>query len=103
MDGLNTVHATDFSPYIDKNGRFILFTRYFEGDESQQGFFISYKMDNSIEENWSEPKKLNMLPYGWSGNGLRETNQFIYSNGDDIIAVPLGDLRLNTTTIVDYK
>lgn len=103
LDGLNTVHATEFSPYIDKNGRFILFTRYFEGDESQQGFFISYKMDNSIEENWSEPKKLNMLPYGWSGNVLRETNQFIYSNGDDIIAVPLGDLRLNTTTIVDYK
>ena len=35
---LNT-SATEFSPYIDKNQRFIIFTRYLVGDISNQGFF----------------------------------------------------------------
>jgi hypothetical protein len=93
---LNTKNATEFSPFIDRNGSFIIFTRYLENDESEQGFFISYKTTNVENKHWSEPKKLTMLPYGWSSNILKATNQFIYSNGDDIIAVPLEKLKINT-------
>ncbi len=44
-----------------------------------------------------------MLPYGWSSNVLEETNQFIYSNGDDIIALPLEELKINTTAKIGNK
>ncbi len=41
LANLNTESGTEFSPYVDKEKRFIIFTRYLEGNISQQGFFIT--------------------------------------------------------------
>lgn len=94
LKDLNTSSGTEFSPYVDKEKRFIIFTRYLEGDEAQQGFFVSYNLADFDSPNWSKPKKLVMLPYGWNAYIINSGRQFIYSNGDDIKSVPLKNLKL---------
>ncbi|NHF60114.1 hypothetical protein FK220_012220 [Flavobacteriaceae bacterium TP-CH-4] len=94
LKSLNTSSGTEFSPYVDKEKRFIIFTRYLEGDEAQQGFFISYNSADFDSPNWSKPKKLDMLPYGWNAYILSSGKQFLYSNGDDILSVPLKNSKL---------
>lgn len=91
---LNTEDGTEFSPYIDERKRFIIFTRFTEEDESNQGFFISYNDNDYDNPEWSIPKKLNMLPYGWSANIINNETQFIYSDGEDIYSVPIEALNL---------
>ena len=86
---LNT-SATEFSPYVDSQNRFVIFTRYKEGDESQQGFFISY----NEEGNWSEPQKIENLPYGWNAYITQNGKRFLFTDGDDIYSVPIEDLGL---------
>lgn len=39
LTNLNTEKGTEFSPYVDSNMRYIIFTRYVDGDKSNQGFF----------------------------------------------------------------
>lgn len=92
---LNTEDGTEFSPYIDERKRFIIFTRFTEDDESNQGFFISYNNNDYDNPEWSIPKKLNMLPYGWSANIINNETQFIYSDGEDIYSVPIEVLNLH--------
>lgn len=94
LPGLNTEKGTEFSPYMDKEKRLILFTRYLEGDTGQQGFFVSYNLGNFEMPLWSEPEKLEMLPYGWNGLLINEGNQFLYTDGEDIKSLPVEDLGL---------
>lgn len=94
LKNLNTSSGTEFSPYVDKASRFIIFTRYVEGDESQQGFFASYNLTNSDAPKWSNPKKLSMLPYGWNAYIINSESQFLFSDGEDILSVPLEKLKL---------
>ncbi|MEM6516539.1 MAG: hypothetical protein AAF688_10185 [Bacteroidota bacterium] len=90
---LNT-SATEFSPYIDKKERFIIFTRFLEGDVSQQGFFISYKSRSGIDKNWTTPTKLKMLPYGWGAYILEDSGVFLFCDGEDIKYCPIEKLAL---------
>ncbi|MEJ1224014.1 hypothetical protein [Sediminicola sp. 1XM1-17] len=85
---LNTTLGTEFSPYVDKEKRFIIFTRYMEGDQSQQGFFISYNSTGRDHPTWGKPKKIGILPYGWSAFIINDGKQFIYTDGDDIYGLP---------------
>jgi hypothetical protein len=94
LPNLNTESGTEFSPYVDKEKRFIIFTRYIEGDTTQQGFFISYNLADSNSPQWSSPKKLNGLPYGWNAYFINSESQFLYTNGDDIISIPSTILNL---------
>jgi len=94
LRALNTPEGTEFSPFVDKMKRYIVFTRYEEGNTSNQGFFISYNQGDYNNPEWSEPKKLTMLPYGWSANVINDGKQFIYSNGEDIMGIPLKELQL---------
>ncbi len=90
---LNTESGTEFSPYVDPKNRFIIFTRYMEGNFSQQGFFISYNKNLGAAPDWSKPEKLSMLPYGWNAFILNE-KIFLYTDGEDIISVPIEVLEL---------
>lgn len=94
LNTLNTKNATEFSPFIDKQKRFIIFTRYLEGNEAQQGFFISYNEADSMRPQWSEPRKISTLPYGWSPYVNKDYTRFIYSDGKNIKSVSLEVLEL---------
>ncbi|MBT8234160.1 MAG: hypothetical protein HKO66_14285 [Saprospiraceae bacterium] len=94
LPNLNTKSGTEFSPYVDKDKRFIVFTRYIEGDTAQQGFFISYNLGDFSSPEWSSPEKLTRLPYGWNAYFINSESQFLYTNGDDIISVPSTVLNL---------
>ncbi|NND50901.1 MAG: hypothetical protein HKN54_00760 [Flavobacteriaceae bacterium] len=96
---LNTLDGAEFSPFVERNERFIIFTRYIESDPSQQGFFISYNTNVSGNPEWSKPEKLEMLPYGWSAFIVNENSQFIYTDGDDIYSVPIDKLKIKKSKI----
>ena len=91
---LNSAEGNEFSPFVDPEKRFIIFTRYTEGDESQQGFFISYNTGDSDSPKWGIPEKLSPLPYGWNAYISEISNQFLYTNGEDIKSIPLDSLNL---------
>ncbi len=91
---LNTDLGTEFSPYVDKQMRYIIFSRYVEGDPSQQGFFISYNNVNSNTPQWSTPKKIVALDYGWNAFIINNGSQFLYTDGDNIKSLPLASLQL---------
>ena len=95
LSTLNTVNGTEFSPYVDSDMRYIIFTRYEEGAKSNQGFFVSYNENDFDNPKWSIPMKLTMLPYGWSAYVENITNQFLYTDGDDIFSIPMTKLKLN--------
>lgn len=86
---LNT-EATEFSPYMDPEKRFVIFTRYLGGDSSQQGFFVSYNKNNQ----WSKPEKISGLPYGWNARIIQNGTRFLYTDGEDIYSVPIEKLQL---------
>ena len=88
---INTPEATEFSPFIDPDGRFLIFTRYLEGDLNNQGFFIAHKTGN----NWTKPRKIHQLEYGWGANIFNEGKSFIYTDGNDIKSVPLSILNIH--------
>jgi len=78
---------TEFSPYLDPDKRFVIFTRYVEGDESQQGLFISRNTGTVSNIQWEKPVKLN-LPYGWGARVIGNLEALIYSDGKDLYQVP---------------
>ncbi len=91
---LNSDLGTEFSPCLDKQKRFILFTRYLEGDPEQQGFFVSYNQGDFETPKWSVPEKLKKLPYGWNALLINDQSQFLYTDGDDILSLPVEQLGL---------
>ncbi|MEM1324567.1 MAG: hypothetical protein AAGI23_01370 [Bacteroidota bacterium] len=99
LDNLNTPDGTEFSPFVDKKKRYIIFTRYLEGDSDQQGFFISFNRSTSRQPDWSTPKKVAFLPYGWNAYVLEQESLLLYSNGDDIIKIPLKKFNLEIDKI----
>lgn len=95
LSTLNTKNGTEFSPYVDADKRYMIFTRYVEGDNSNQGFFVSYNQNNFSSPKWSIPTKLTMLPYGWSAFIINNETQFVYTNGEDFFCIPMEKLKLN--------
>ncbi|MBT8186199.1 MAG: hypothetical protein KJO73_00765 [Croceitalea sp.] len=91
---LNTNSATEFSPYVDQEKRYIIFTRYEESNPANQGFFVSYNRGNLQQPQWSEPTKLNMLPYGWNARIINKGSQFLFTDGEDIYSMPSKMLKL---------
>ena len=94
---LNTTSGTEFSPYVDRNEQYMIFSRYDEADENQRGLFISYRLPDSHEKQWSVPEKLDMLPYGWSPYVLHSKQLLLFSDGEDILSYPLSKLALTPT------
>lgn len=92
LDYFNTPH-TEFSPYLDPDKRFVIFTRYVEGDERQQGLFISRNTGTVSNIQWEEPIKLK-LPYGWGAQVVGNLEALIYSDGNDLYQVPWTELDL---------
>ena len=91
---LNTREGTEFSPFLDSKNNFIIFTRYLEDNIAEQGFFMSkYKADDP-SDSWSNPQKIEELPYGWNAIILNDY-QFIYSDGDDIRSILISELDLD--------
>ncbi|MEM8524775.1 MAG: hypothetical protein AAGG68_09025 [Bacteroidota bacterium] len=99
LDLLNTVDATEFSPFVQKKKQYLIFTRYLEGDAQQQGFFISFNTNGFSSPEWSEPQKIQSLPYGWNPYVLEKENLFLYSDGEDIIAVPMEKLSVEISAL----
>ncbi|WP_431158643.1 hypothetical protein [Winogradskyella poriferorum] len=95
LEKLNTLNATEFSPYIAPNQSYLLFTRYLEGDKNNQGFFISNNEGTSKNPKWSTPRKIDNLPYGWNASLGPFGKNFMYTNGDDILVLPISELNLN--------
>lgn len=94
---LNAINATEFSPFIDKDGQFIIFTRYEEGVPDNQGFFIAYNSGVGNETVWTIPKKLEMPGYGWSPAIISNNTQFVYTDGNDILSLPITALQLDSS------
>ncbi|MDH3710705.1 MAG: hypothetical protein OER04_12490, partial [Cyclobacteriaceae bacterium] len=91
---LNT-SATEFSPFIDNEKRYLIFTRFQEGDPLQQGFFISYNQGTHANPQWDEPTKIPHLPYGWGAFVSHKDQGFFFTDGDNIFMAPLSLLGLN--------
>ncbi|NQZ78528.1 MAG: hypothetical protein HRT61_20810 [Ekhidna sp.] len=94
LNKLNTENGTEFSPFVDAEKRFIIFTRYVDGEPSQQGFFISYNAGSYQNPNWEAPQKIENLPYGWNAYILQNKGQFLFTDGDNIKSVPVRFLNL---------
>jgi hypothetical protein len=95
LDKLNTDKGTEFSPYVDKEKRFILFTRYLEGDKSQQGIFVSYNQGERENPEWGDPQKIETLEYGWGAFISDDGKDFFYTDGVDIFNYAFDSLKLN--------
>ncbi|MEM9820847.1 MAG: hypothetical protein AAF985_07235 [Bacteroidota bacterium] len=91
---LNTNEGTEFSPYIDKQKRFVVFTRYNEKDTAQQGVFISYNQGNFAQTQWGKPQKMNSLPYCWGAYFSKGMKYFFYTDGEDIFKISAARLNL---------
>ncbi|MEO1518742.1 MAG: hypothetical protein AAFV95_27255 [Bacteroidota bacterium] len=89
LDKLNTKLGTEFSPFVDADKQFIIFSRYLEGEPSQQGFFISFNLAQPDSTAWSIPQKIPSIPYGWNPYIHKGRKEFLYSNGDDIMRIPM--------------
>ncbi|WP_445381206.1 VanZ family protein [Robiginitalea sp. IMCC43444] len=94
LESLNNPTSTEFSPFVDKDKRFIIFTRYLDGAESQQGFFVAFNKGAMSEPVWGIPVRINELSYGWNAWILKEKKLFLYTNGIDIMGASLDSLSL---------
>ncbi|NNF34970.1 MAG: hypothetical protein HKN68_12730 [Saprospiraceae bacterium] len=93
LANVNTLDANEFSPFISKDGQLLIFTRYTEGNIDQQGFFFSHKDEGNNSE-WSFPKKISSLEYGWGAMIIENPSRFIYTDGKDIKMIPLDSLNI---------
>jgi hypothetical protein len=91
---LNTSEGTEFSPFMDRQKRFLIFTRYLNGETPEQGFFISHNTGTKEQPIWAQATKIEGLPYGWSANILDSSKVLIYSNGEDIFSSSLDSLAI---------
>lgn len=91
---INTARGTEFSPFVGPKKQFLIFTRYLEGDTSQQGFFYSHNVGSESEPKWSFPQKIEALPYGWGANLSRDGRTFYFTDGLDIFAIPFSSLGI---------
>ncbi|MAD98427.1 MAG: hypothetical protein CMB99_13970 [Flavobacteriaceae bacterium] len=94
LDNINTSEATEFSPYVDPEKRFLIFTRYQEGNKANQGFFISYNEGDATEPIWQKASKIEGIPYGWSLQIINNGKQFVFTNGEDFLSYPVDKLNL---------
>ncbi len=92
LKSINTIKGTEFSPFIDSQSRYLIFTRYMEGNKDQQGFFISYNNGDHQNPVWDSPVKIELLPYGWGA--FIKDDLFYYTDGTDIYFIPVDKLGL---------
>ncbi|NNJ88966.1 MAG: hypothetical protein HKP53_06160 [Eudoraea sp.] len=95
LSGINTNEGTEFSPFVLPQKKFLLFTRYLEGDPSQQGIFLSQNTGTEADPNWAVPKKIETLPYGWSPYIINNDQLLIYTDGEDFYGVPIDTMGLD--------
>lgn len=91
---LNTLEGTEFSPFMDQDKRYLIFTRYKEGDATQQGFFSSKNAGTLEEPCWIYPTKIQDLPYGWNAYILPTKNVILYSDGRNFYSESLDSLQI---------
>ncbi|MEM6320278.1 MAG: hypothetical protein AAF960_21595, partial [Bacteroidota bacterium] len=94
LASLNTPNGTEFSTWLNEQNTMIIFTRYLEDDHTEQGFFVSFQLNQSDNDKWSKPQRLTSLPYGWNPYITKDSKQFLYTDGQDIISVPTKVLYL---------
>ncbi|MEM6697487.1 MAG: hypothetical protein AAF599_03760, partial [Bacteroidota bacterium] len=99
LEELNTEAGTEFSSFMERKKEFIIFTRYLEGNIDKQGFFISFNTNTAASPEWSRPQKVQSLPYGWNPYIIEQEQLFLYSDGEDIIAVPMKQLNLEINAL----
>ncbi|WP_411894564.1 hypothetical protein [Winogradskyella sp. A2] len=97
LEALNTDRATEFSPFVAPNKDYIIFTRYLEDDDNNQGFFVSYNDGSYDNPKWRKPFKLEKLPYGWNPSVNASGKIFMYTDGNDIYKIK--SKRINLVTI----
>ncbi|NND78562.1 MAG: hypothetical protein HKN53_01540 [Maribacter sp.] len=95
LDFFNTKNGTEFSPFMGRDKRYFVFTRYLEGDPDQQGFFISYNRGEENEPDWSMEQKIEELPYGWGAFVSEKEGLFYYTDGEDLYQVPISLLNIS--------
>ncbi|NRB46080.1 MAG: hypothetical protein HRU41_00285 [Saprospiraceae bacterium] len=94
---INTTKGTEFSPFVGPKKQFLIFTRYLEGDLSQQGFFYSHNRGSESEPTWGPPQKIKALPYGWGAYQSRDGRTFYFTDGLDLFAIPFSSLGMKRT------
>jgi hypothetical protein len=94
LDQFNTKTGCEFSPFMGPEKRFFMFTRYVEGDSSQQGVFISYNKGNEQDPVWGEEERIVGLPYVWGTRFSTDLKQFFYTDGVDIFVLLTSSLGI---------
>ncbi len=89
--GLNTIH-TEFSPYVDHDLEYLLFTRYKEGDPQQQGIMYSENIGVQEKVVWAKPRIIEEITYGWSA--FVHNEKLHYTDGHRILSIPISQLSV---------
>lgn len=67
-----------FGPYVNPEENLIIFTQYVDGNKDLTGLFVSRKVNGD----WQEPKKLELLPYGWGITLSSDIQYLLIHEGD---------------------
>ena len=83
---INTTH-TEFSPFVGPDGSYLIFTKYVDGDSSQQGLMISHNQGTKENPEWYSPSKIEGIPYGWGA--FVKDDLLYFSDGSSIYFTPI--------------
>jgi hypothetical protein len=85
---INTVDGIEFSPCAGSHEVFLIFTRAVEREDGslagESGFYFSRNEGTASEPVWSEPEKIERLPYGWGGAFSPDGGLFFFTMDDGI-------------------
>ncbi len=82
---INTEESVEFGAWVDSRERVLLFTRSVGGDAEASGLFVSIRREAG---SWGRPVRL-PIPYGWSACVSPDSEDLVYTVGEDIFRVPL--------------
>ena len=91
IDEVNSEHI-EFSPFVGPNHSYLLFTRYVEGDESQQGIMYSQNIGTPKSPKWDHPQLIEEISYGWGAFVFND--HLYYTDGSNILKFPIEQLSI---------
>ena len=93
--------GTTFDPFT-VDGKKILVTRCFD-DSCMSGPKNGIWEINILDGGKTKERKLDRIPYSWGAQAVKALGIFIYTDGNDILAIPLRDSGMTHQDIKDTK
>ncbi len=92
---VNARGAVTFGPLVNAAETVLLFTRYYEEDgEDPRGRSGLYRSRRTAG-GWSKAEKLEGLPYGWKPAIDPEAGTLVFTDGRDLLSIPLAAAGLS--------